>query len=126
MPQAIQAAPVVLLLPWPPSVNHYWQSAGNKRYLSAAARDFRREVWARVRQVGAAGFGDLPLEIEIEAHPPDHRRRDIDNLLKGLLDALQHAGLYEDDSQIYTLRVNRREVAKSGQLVVSVRVKEIA
>ena len=34
-------------------------------------------------------------------------RRDLDNLLKGLLDALTHAGLWLDDSQVADLRIRR-------------------
>jgi hypothetical protein len=32
--------------------------------------------------------------MSIIVHPPDRRRRDIDNVQKALLDALQHGGAY--------------------------------
>lgn len=38
---------------------------------------------------------------------PDNRRRDAVNLLKAPLDALAHAGVYEDDSQIVELSIRR-------------------
>lgn len=45
------------------------------------------------------------VEIIIYAYPPDDRRRDIDNVLKALLDALEKGGLYENDNQIRKLTI---------------------
>lgn len=47
------------------------------------------------------------LSLTIDAYPPDRRKRDLDNILKSLLDALQHAGIYSDDSQIDILKISR-------------------
>lgn len=53
-------------------------------------------------------FGaDKRIRMEVVAYPPDKRRRDLDNLGKSLLDSLQHAGLYQDDSQIDYLSFER-------------------
>ncbi|NBW23084.1 MAG: RusA family crossover junction endodeoxyribonuclease, partial [Caulobacteraceae bacterium] len=46
-----------------------------------------------------------------EAFPPDKRKRDLDNVLKSLLDALTHANVWDDDSQIDDLRIYRNIVA---------------
>jgi len=48
------------------------------------------------------------LSVFIEAFPPDKRKRDLDNVLKSLLDALQHAGVYADDCQIDRLSIIRK------------------
>lgn len=47
------------------------------------------------------------IKIRIKAYPPDKRRRDLDNLLKSLLDSLQHAKLFPDDYQIDRLAIQR-------------------
>jgi Holliday junction resolvase RusA-like endonuclease len=47
-----------------------------------------------------------PIRLEAIVTRPDRRRRDVDNLLKSLLDGLGHAGVYEDDSQIQDLRIS--------------------
>ena len=54
----------------------------------------------------------------ISLFPPDRRKRDLDNVLKALLDALQHAGCYDDDSQLDDIRIVRCEVRKGGSCVV--------
>jgi crossover junction endodeoxyribonuclease RusA len=56
----------------------------------------------------------------MDAFPPDRRRRDLDNLQKPVLDALEHAGIYEDDSQIDLLLTRRRDVVAGGRLDVQV------
>lgn len=62
-----------------------------------------------------------PLAIEITVYPPDRRRRDIDNVQKSLLDALQHGGAYHDDSQIVRLEIEKREPVRGGKTIVSIR-----
>jgi len=56
----------------------------------------------------------------MDAFPPDFRRRDLDNTVKSVADALQDAGIYLDDSQIDMLVARRREVVAGGRLDVRV------
>ena len=59
-----------------------------------------------------------PLAIRIEIHPPDDRRRDCDNVQKAVLDAMQHAGLFWDDSQVvWLLSIKHTSQAKGGVIV---------
>ena len=60
------------------------------------------------------------VAVYVEAHPPDKRRRDLDNLWKGVLDAMQHAQVYVDDNQVDDLHIVRRaHKAGSGYLEVT-------
>lgn len=106
-----------LSLPYPPSVNTYYATVNGRRVLSSKGRDYKRTVAFMVGKVeqitGRVGVG-------IELFMPDKRRRDIDNVQKALLDALQHAGVYEDDSQIDVLLVRRAGVEKGGRCEVEI------
>ena len=99
------------VLPWPPSVNHYWRRVGPRTLISREGRTFRRNVCALL---GGGGPRKPPADgrvaLAMDAFPPDRRRRDLDNLLKSVLDALEHAGVYADDSQVDLLLVRRGEV----------------
>lgn len=112
-----------LTLPWPPSINHYYRHVGPRTLISRQGREYRRAICGLLAQT--AGAGDEPprtgrLSLCMDAFPPDRRRRDLDNLQKPLLDALQHAGVYEDDSQIDLLLSRRRQRRDMGQVVVTV------
>ena len=119
---------VELILPWPPSVNHYWRSPSTgklagRHLVSEKGRQYRESVACHVSMEGAARRLPGRLEVIITLHPPDRRRRDIDNSMKSLLDALGHAGVYEDDSQIDRLHIVRQWGGKPGTVVV--RIEEI-
>jgi crossover junction endodeoxyribonuclease RusA len=69
-------------------------------------------------------YNDQPLterlSVTITANPPDLRKRDLDNLLKQTLDALQHAGIFKDDSQIDQILIRRGIKTTNGNLEVSI------
>ena len=104
-------------LPYPPSINHYYRHVGNKVLISRKGKEYRQEV---VSIVSRLGFKTLlgPLKMDIEIWPPDRRRRDVDNVQKALLDALEHGGIYGNDSQIHKLSIVKREPVSGGATVV--------
>lgn len=56
------------------------------------------------------------LRIELYIYPPDEKKRDIDNVVKAVLDALQFAGIYTDDFKVWQLYIERRGVRKLGEV----------
>jgi crossover junction endodeoxyribonuclease RusA len=60
------------------------------------------------------------LAVQVQIHPPDNRRRDIDNVQKALLDAMQHGGAYRDDSQIVRLSIEKCEPVAGGKTIVQI------
>jgi crossover junction endodeoxyribonuclease RusA len=96
---------ITLTLPWPPSVNKYWRTFQGRMIISAEGRSYRKAVADQVLiQRGAKHYAGK-LRVNIEAFRPDNRRRDLDNLLKAVLDGCTHAGVWEDDSNIVDLRI---------------------
>lgn len=106
---------VSLALPYPPSVNRYWRAAGGRRsrvLVSREGRRYRVAVWIATRDLVQSRRVPLigELAVVVVMRPKDLRRRDVDNVAKALLDALTHAGVYSDDSQIRRLTIDRGDV----------------
>lgn len=120
---------VVLSLPWAPSVNGYWRSImsgplAGRVLISERGRAYRKAVaQAVLEQRVPVRMLTGKLAVEIHALPPDRRARDLDNLLKGLLDSLHHAGVIRDDSEIDDLRIRRFAIRPGGEL--QIRITEI-
>jgi len=96
---------ITLTLPWPPSVNKYWRTFQGRMIISAEGRSYRKAVADQVLIQRGAKHYTGKLRVNIEAFRPDNRRRDLDNLLKAVLDGCTHAGVWEDDSNIVDLRI---------------------
>ena len=127
---------IVIALPFPPTVNHYWKFVRNRTnigvYISEKGMLYRDEVlfltinhknenkWELARSY----FGGERIAVSIAVYPPDKRRRDLDNILKCVLDSMAKAKIYEDDYQIDNLYVERKEVCKDGKLIVTVRANK--
>ncbi|MAG92515.1 MAG: hypothetical protein CMJ48_02015 [Planctomycetaceae bacterium] len=107
-------------LPYPPSINHYWRRVGPRTLISREGRRFRKDVMAILAAMGVEPLAGA-LAVEVEVYPPDRRRRDIDNVLKSLLDALERGGAYHDDSQIAHLEITRMTPVKGGRTHVLIR-----
>ena len=116
-----------LTLPYPPSVNHYWRKWRNRMVISREGREYRRAICGLLAPGGGGGIRKPPaggrIALAMDAFPPDRRRRDLDNIQKPVLDALEHAGVYADDSQIDLLITRRSERVESGRL--DVRIDEL-
>jgi crossover junction endodeoxyribonuclease RusA len=110
-------------LPWPPSVNHYYRRVGHRTLISREGRKYRTEICAILRDL-RLGPLDGELVMTVDAYPPDKRRRDLDNILKSLFDAMQHGGAYHDDSQIKDFECHMREPDRpNGNVIVRLRKK---
>ena len=116
-----------LTLPFPPSVNAYWRSPNSgplkgRTLVSARGRAFQSESCAAIieqlRRLPKPS--SAPAAVEIVLFPPDARRRDIDNYNKALFDALTHAGIWEDDSQIKRMLVEWGPVTPKGKVEITI------
>ena len=118
-----------LVLPWPPSSNTYYRSVsmggGCRVILSKRGREFRQEV---IELLDSRFAEDeelreyLPLVdrlgVGIMLDPPTRRAFDVDNRAKAVLDALEHAGVYEDDGQVWRVTVEKWRVPRGSEKLV--------
>jgi crossover junction endodeoxyribonuclease RusA len=119
-----------LTLPYPPSVNHYKtigrlvRTAGGKMYQqrrnSKETVGYYYEVYSLWHRKGVSGLGSAIISLQVDVYPPDKRKRDLDGILKVLLDSMQHAKIYDDDCQICRLIVTRKPMIPEGQIVVRI------
>lgn len=103
-----------LFLPFPPTVNNYYRHHKYGIYISKKGKLFRELVCDSINEQLPNVELDNRLKVSITLHPPDKRKRDIDNYNKSLLDAITQAGLWGDDSQIDQLFNYRGEIIKKG------------
>ena len=116
-----------LVLPFPPSVNTYWRAPNKgllagRHLISAAGRKYQSAACAAIieqlRRLPKPTTA--PAAVEILLFPPDARRRDIDNYNKALFDALTHAGIWEDDSQVKRMLVEWGPKVPGGRVEISI------
>ena len=110
----------ILTLPKPPTENQYRRVFRGRPVISAEGRQFRKDVEAHVKEMGIEKI-DGRLCVEIDYYLPDRRKRDIDNILKALFDAVCLAGVYEDDEHIDMLLARKmKEIVKGGLVVMTI------
>lgn len=108
-------------LPAPPTVNTYYRKKPKGgMYISARGKKFRREVQELCLIAGVRPLTGR-LSLTIHYAPPDKRKRDIDNIIKAVQDALTHGGCMLDDEQIDELMVKRLPVRKFGAALITIK-----
>ena len=98
--------PLEVILPLPPSANRLHRAWQHRVVLSPAAKRYRRQVDNELERLGRPGFGAAAVVVSAEVSP-SLAGMDADNGLKALLDALSHAGVWDDDAQVCELHVWR-------------------
>lgn len=113
---------IKLVLPIPPTANHYQPHGLSRgkciRYLSSAGKQFKHAVLCEVLKHHAMRKLSQRLAMVVVIHPRNHQAIDLDNRIKPLQDALEHANVFVNDSQIDFLAVRRGTLIKGGQCVV--------
>ncbi|MGE5500596.1 MAG: RusA family crossover junction endodeoxyribonuclease [Ignavibacteriales bacterium] len=94
-----------LELPYPPSANRLWRAVNGRQIKSGHYRLWLLEAVTAIRATlpnkGLSG----PYRLMIQATAPDRRRRDLDNIIKPVGDALTQAGVVTDDCHCRELNV---------------------
>ena len=108
----------MISMPYPPTVNNYHTVARGRKILSRKGRVYKKEAVICLYQQCAPKSQEGPYAISISVRPPDKRKRDIDNLIKPLLDSLVDYGALSDDSEVIDLRIRKFNPIKGGSVEV--------
>ena len=110
------------IIPYPPTTNRYWITKQSRNGYSKTvtrrkeAIQYVEDVYYLIRSQQCKALTSKHLRLELYVYPPDLKKRDLDNLCKAVLDALQRAGIYGDDFYIQQLYLQRMEVKKHGEI----------
>ncbi|MEX9908558.1 RusA family crossover junction endodeoxyribonuclease [Providencia rettgeri] len=117
---------ITFILPFPPSVNACWRNINGKTLISAEGRKFRTNaiaaIYEQLRKIPVTITDSVAVKVKM--YPPTGHRRDIDNYLKAVFDALTHAGVWEDDSQVKWVEMQWCEVVKGGRYEITISLYE--
>lgn len=120
--------PLAFTLPYPPSVNHYWRHVGNRVLVSRQGRDYRRNTEDRALTLPPDMRRWLPMtgpvRVTLVLCAPDRRKRDLDNVIKAVLDGLQYGGVLADDAQVRALHAVWGDVSPDGYVDVLIDILE--
>jgi len=111
---------IILYLPYPPSINNYWIASGHRRFISQRGRDFKASVSSYVIEQNIPKLGGVQVNIDIILRPRSKKLMDIDNCIKPILDAVQDAGVIDDDVQVAKVSIERGLIQKGGGCVVMI------
>jgi Holliday junction resolvase RusA-like endonuclease len=111
---------IVLDLPFPPSANNMHTVIRGRKALSKSYIAWKSEAaWAaKLAKVGRVAG---PVEVAIEIVAPDRRRRDCDNAIKPVVDALVSARLIDGDDARFVRKVSSEWVSVGPACRVTIR-----
>lgn len=111
---------IVLDLPFPPSANNMHTVVRGRKIASKAYRGWKDEAAWAARLAKAERLSGL-VEVTIELVAPDRRRRDCDNAIKPVLDALVSAHLIDGDDARFVRKVSSEWVSDGPACRATVR-----
>ncbi len=109
----------MISLPYPPTVNTYYTIARGRKILSTKGRSYKKQALLSMMEQNVPKGRDGVYAVMIHMMPPDNRKRDVDNIIKPLLDSLVEYGALPDDSMVFDLRVQRFDAVKGGLITIN-------
>ncbi len=91
---------IQVTLPYPPSTNALWRMGKGRMYKSKKYTDWMVSCFAPLVSVPEI---IEPVSVEMSVGRPDRRKRDLDNITKPILDALETHKVLENDCLVQRL-----------------------
>ena len=114
---------IVLHLPFPVSTNHIWRHRGGRGYLSERYKAWQKEAgqeWLAQRKNQPKAISGRYGAILIFTKP-DKRKRDLDNLIKGVKDFLVDMAVIDDDNlceKLYVRWGTKKEAPLGSKVIL--------
>lgn len=106
-------------LPFPPSMNRLWRSTKSGKHY----RSPRYQTWFQAAGIEInrqrPGKVSGAFSVLLQLGRPDRRKRDLDNLMKPVLDLLQHYGVIDDDGLAQHVSIHWSDTIKGAHVVLS-------
>lgn len=102
------------------SGNGLWRHAKGRHYINPKAKAYYDLIaWELLSQKANLKLS-IPLQVSVKLYPPDNRKRDLENLIKVLHDALTKGNLWIDDSQVRKMTVEWFPKVPNGRIELEV------
>jgi len=113
---------VFIDLPFPPTVNSYYgHNTRGIKYVSKRGRVFRDLCAEMCNEQNVYNMRiDTRISLDVILYPPDKRKRDLDNYMKALQDALTLSNVWTDDELIDGLHIHRGKLLTGGKCSVRI------
>lgn len=115
---------MILRIPMPVSANARLTRSYRGRGMveTSKYRSWKEQaIWLIKPQIDKPFSPEAKIHVDVTLHFPDKRKRDVDNPMKGFLDACSIAGVWNDDSQVDVLNIRRGEIhPHNGELIATI------
>jgi len=118
-----------LELPFPPTLNHYRipiikRTKTGKQYATFITSPEGNAYKATLREIikNAPHF-ECDVHVSLVFFPKTKAKFDVDNFLKALFDGLTEAGVWKDDSQVWSMYAEKGEKVKGGKVFIKISKK---
>ena len=104
----------------PVSVNSSYRAFKNRVYKSQRLKDFQKKMDEMLDTFENVEKLEGKLSIDVTFEMKGIRKRDIDNMMKSLLDSLE-GKVFENDNQIFEMNVRKIDNCKEDRTIISVK-----
>ncbi len=101
-----------------PKTNRYIRKRNGVVFIPPRVKNWQARAMWEIKSQWKGNPIDRKVSMDVTLILPNHRKRDIDNMLKSLWDLLEKAGVLKNDNLIYEVRTVKKVVkGKEGVLI---------